>query len=1306
MNTAKRSTITRIPLARQKVFLARCVWILTLVLVYTLFALSVPTRMAALVSMPLVERTALIDTLQISIQIYVFYRLGLELLILLFYTAVSALIFWSRSEDWMAILVSVALMTFGAAILDGMDSLSRMQPALSNLIMFINGIAIASSLLVLYMFPNGKFTPRWTRYLTWVWLAWLLAYALFPFKATDINSMSPVMKFFTYMISTDPGIVSRGLRILRDTSLYLVLAAWFGSGVFAQITRYKHHATPAEQQQSKWVVVGISVAFLGFFAYNLPLLFVNALKEPGWAHLIFTLVGEPIYTFAILLVPIFLGISISLYQLWDVDLLLNRLLVYGVLTIFITVGYVAIVFGAQLLFGSITGIQSTLLVVILTIGLSALFQPLRQRLQRLIDRRFYRERIDFRKAFTSFSRLVRTIIDLPELLRVLVERTTSLLHVRYGAVFLHRPDHSFALSEAQGISEQEAANLNLDTTDISQLLAGESVLQSRHDVFQLLVPLTALRSSEKEEAKGELTPYLVGVLALGPRHSGLGYSTDDRDLLTGLADQAGTAIYVAQLLHEREAEVHRRQEVERRLEIHRNSPIGQAELFAAQIFERQEQALLEFHALAQEASKDVTKVGLLGSLPNAIRTTSREQGEDQKVRSLASLAEAYNYFFIGQVTHELVPVGLRSMISQLTSPSAQKWLGTKQALKIYQHCYLALEANSIAQITEQPAFEHEILYDDVTYIKKHKEDFFLFDLTKALDEFQTVVSALKAYERVESSQDKLSYLASAVERLRHLERTARSELGSADRAIVQYVSDSWLALVTATISDLQTRARLVCQLLTRRTWQDDVVSVGLSIRNDGRGAALNIRVTLAPDPMYSVVEESASIERLAFGEEGQVYLRIRPRLEKDLQQVRIRFVVLYTDPRGSDQVENFADVIQLLETGGEFQFIPNPYVVGTPLHTGSPLFFGREDIFTFINENLEASHRNNLVLIGQRRTGKTSLLKQISGRLGDEYLPVYIDGQALGLDPGLANFFLSLATEIAFAMEDRGLEIEMPELDNFTASPAATFEHDFLARVRTIIGDRHLLIMLDEFEELETAVQRGGLEPSIFGFLRHLIQHSSNLSVIFCGTHRLEELASDYWNVLFNISIYRHISFLEREEAMRLIQEPVAAYDMRFDDLALDKIWRATAGHPYFLQLLCHSMVNQHNKSQRNYVTIGDMNAAVDEILASGEAHFVYLWTESTPLERLALTALSRMIPLNGQTTPIQVFDYLDERGISIDRQALNQAFHRLALRDVLSTTSGGEVSSTEFYRWKLGLLGMWVEKYKSMSRVVDEVKE
>lgn len=1125
------------------------------------------------------------------------------------------------------------------------------------------------------IFPEGRLpSPRWR---------WVLALIL-GMTATMIAA-ALVEASMTSAYGLPNPLPVAAWQPLQETffSLSILLMGLLAPAVLALIAARFNRTQGEARQQMKWLVGAISLTAAAILA---GILFRFILNYPF---------GEHLFNFSLIFLPVAIGIAVLRYRLYEIDLIIRGTLIYGILVAGLALIYGGTVALLQLLSQALTGPQSNLVVVVITLLIAALFNPVRRRVQGFIDRRFYREKIDARQALVAFAREVRTLIELPALLHALVGRTTALLHITHGAVFLTTESETgpeFRLVEAHHLPVT-MDRLTLDSASRLRLQSGQTIARPHDKTFPLLVPLIAPAGlADSAASPAEYDPpakpeILIGLLALGPRRSEQDYSREDQALLTGLADQAGTAIYVAQLIEEKEAEVRRREASERQLLAYRHSPAGRAEATAQALLSEPAVALIELHRLVQRAETDPETAALLEPLPAALTAAAAPL--------LAGLAEGYRYLFSARQAPEVLSAGLRELTGHLAQPAAVALNGAGPGLALYQLCQQALAVDSISKIVALlPALK----------IQTPASAPFLLDLHLALQRLSGVAEALHAYERVETAQDKLSYLAGAVERLSHVDHLARTELGAADRAAVQRIATNWLGVVTGAMSELQSRARLACRLLTRHTWSGEIISLTLAVRNEGQGAALNLAVSLTPAPEYTLLDEAGTSERLAAGEEWQLQLRVRPRLAQGVSQFRAHFALRYDDTHGSNQLEHFADVVHLLIDAGEFQFISNPYVVGTPLQTGSPLFFGREDVLCFIKENLAAAHRNNLVLIGQRRTGKTSLLKQLPAHLGQGYLPVYLDGQSLALDPGLPNFFFSLATEITFALEDQDIFLEKAlELADFAGSPAATFERTFLPAVQQAIDQRHLLLLLDEFEELEAAVRRGNIDASIFGFLRHLIQHTPNLSVIFCGTHRIEALAADYWSVLFNISLYQHVAFLSQAEALRLIQEPVAVYNMRYDDLALDKMWRVTAGHPYFLQLLCHNLVNRHNKQQQNYVTVADVNAALAEILAAGEAHFVYLWTESSREERLILTALSRMMPLSGRATPVQVSDYLAEHGVPLARAAVSQALHQLVLRDALRPQGGSGSEPVESYGWQLGLLGLWVEKYKSLSRVVDE---
>jgi GAF domain-containing protein/HAMP domain-containing protein len=919
------------------------------------------------------------------------------------------------------------------------------------------------------------------------------------------------------------------------------------------------------------------------------------------------------------------------------------------------------------------------------------------------------ERTQALRSSADISRYLSTILEKDPLLTEVVHR----LHreMKYGLVEIYQANGSTPNLKLVASSDQGVANLfskQLDQmpsriiikaakTDSpihipdTQEVAESFQTHSQSLKFRSLLAVPIARTNQ---VLGVLAVYKLGQNEI---HSG------DIDLVQSIANQLAIALQNAQsfeqLVQDKLDEARQREIAQSELATYHNSPLGRANALAEILLVKSEQTLISLYKLAQTADSDQATANLLANLPRAI--SNRNSAPESKVplapeavgNVIVRLAEGINFLQNSPESPELLSVGFRQILTALTNKICLNWSEKESIEATFELCHRLISANSVEQLTS-------LNLDDWTAVSETTP-------SKALmDEIQTlspVLNNLTAYERVETAEDKITYLVAAIEQWQRFERQARQKLQGIDRILLERIGEKGVNLVNGALSDLQLKAKIAYELLTRHTWQNESVPLTLILRNVGRGAAFNARISLIESPNYSLVGESVVLERIGPKEETRVTLNVRPRLEQGIREFRARFLIIYTDPRGGEQVENFADIVQLLDNSEPFQNIQNPYIVGTPLHAGSSLFFGRDDLVESIKANFSGDHQHNLVLVGQRRMGKTSLLKQLPFHFAEGYVVVYLDGQVMGLDPGSEAFFLNVATEIAFALEDKGIKIQLPEPDAFTQHPAAVFEHKFLAQVMSLLGKRHLLILFDEFEELENTVTRGFLDATIFGFLRHLMQHVPRLSFIFCGTHRLEELSADYWSVFFNITLYQHVGNLSFVDTLRLIQEPVEKYGMRYDDLVLDKIWLLTSGHPYFLQLLCHSLVNQHNRTKRSYVTISEVNNVLDGILASGEAHFIYLWSESSPGERMVLFALSRIMPLTGTASDISIGDYLAERGVTLARIQIRSALHQLALREILIVNDHDDSGGSSIYRWQLGLLGLWVEKYKSFGKVMDE---
>jgi len=400
------------------------VWVAVVVFTLSIFLLSLPAYFAQLQTVcvgdtcvyaygQLTPGTAqALQNLGLSTGGYAVSILALAIATALVSFGVACVLFWRRSDDWMAMFVSLFLVTFGVNFSVQAQAIlvtnGRTAWYWSHTVLI--GLGWVSLSLLLYLFPDGRFVPRWTRLLA----VFVVASNIFLDASPDAFSTFPA-----WALST----------------IYLVNG---GSGVIAQIYRYVRISSLAQRQQTKWVVFGLAATALVIFGRLVPLLIFPSLSISSSPYF---LISTYVYPFGLMLIPLTLGIAILRYRLWDIDILINRALVYGVLTALLALVYVGLVVALQALFKAITGQvgASPLVIVISTLAIAALFQPLRRRLQKIIDRRFYRRKYDAARTLAAFNATLRNEVDLSQLSEQLVAVVQETMQPASVSLWLRLP---------------------------------------------------------------------------------------------------------------------------------------------------------------------------------------------------------------------------------------------------------------------------------------------------------------------------------------------------------------------------------------------------------------------------------------------------------------------------------------------------------------------------------------------------------------------------------------------------------------------------------------------------------------------------------------------------------------------------------------------------------------------------------------------------------------------------------------------------------------------------------------------------
>lgn len=386
---------------------ARIGWLLITAAILILFILAVPSDYAQQYQSASSEFSAALADLGLSPVFLAAYRTALNLLLAVAFIAAGIFIFLRKSDDWMVMLVSLTCSAFVVLFVPTLVRLMDAQPAYTLPVASVRAFGLGASLIVFYyLFPDGRLVPGWLKPFMFVWIGIVLIWFVFP------DAPFNLVFLYTWYNNLAPSFV--------------VYALWFGSGVVAQIYRYVRVSTALQRQQTKWVVYGTTGAFVGFFLYYLIPVIFYSVYQPGVPRLLHIIIGVPVLHLLMIMVPVSIAFAILRYRLWEIDLIINQSLVYGTLSGMLLAVYFAAVALLQMFFQSFTGSrQSEIVLVSSTLVTASLFTPLRQRIQHIIDQRFYRSKYDAARALEAFGATVRDEVDLSRisgsLLRVIKE---------------------------------------------------------------------------------------------------------------------------------------------------------------------------------------------------------------------------------------------------------------------------------------------------------------------------------------------------------------------------------------------------------------------------------------------------------------------------------------------------------------------------------------------------------------------------------------------------------------------------------------------------------------------------------------------------------------------------------------------------------------------------------------------------------------------------------------------------------------------------------------------------------------------
>ena len=376
---------------------------------------------------------------------------------------------------------------------------------------------------------------------------------------------------------------------------------------------------------------------------------------------------------------------------------------------------------------------------------------------------------------------------------------------------------------------------------------------------------------------------------------------------------------------------------------------------------------------------------------------------------------------------------------------------------------------------------------------------------------------------------------------------------------------------------------------------------------------------------------------------------------------------------------------------------PNPYIAGNALKGEERGFFGREDILHEVELTLHRPNDNAIVIYGQRRIGKTSILLQLQHRLPTPpFVPIYFDLMLKARTPindVLYDLVVTAATEVG---------IPLPKRTDFENNPEA-FHSVFLPTLYQVLGnERRPVFLLDEFDVLDIAehdLPETAAARAFRPYLYRLQTTEPRLAFVFVVGRRMEELSAGFL-ANFKAASSLLVSALPHEEARALILLAEREGTLHYEESAVERILAITRGHPFFTQLICQLLFNRAYGKPTNQVpivTASDVETIIPKALATGGHAFQWIWDGLPPAERIIFSAVATKSEEGKLLSEGDITTVLQDVGIRILVREFTLAPQTLVNWQMLEQIDGG-------YRFFVELMRRWVAANRPLDKVKDEL--